>query len=693
MIAQTIYVATNGNDSNSGSISSPYKTFSKAVSVMSAGSTCIIKGGVYEQELLVSKNGSSGNYLTFKAADGEKVTIKATTVVNGWQLHSGSIYKANVNMSIDSRFRTLYHNGEYMDLARWPNNVDNDRWTLNTVAVTGGDASSFQAASIPNIDWTGGLVYYLGAHSGTSWTRPITSSTATQINHVGVDITKWPFDPHNPTVWRSIPGNNRGQMFLFNKLEALDYAREWFYDSANTILYFQTPDGSIPANGTVEIATRQYGAQLTGQYIKVEGIDFFGGSIKISGSNNVFFNNTVVHANEGHDNLNNTGASVGEAAIEVLGANTLVKRCTINHSAVNGIVIQNYSGAHNSIIEENTISNIDYLGIHATAVRSTANNIKVLKNTITNAGRDGIYVSGLNCETAYNDASRAELINSDSGVFYTVGNTALKGSVIHHNWFHDSASPAYSSAKAAGIYLDNDSKGYVVHHNVIWNVSWSGFQVNWANWNIDFFNNTIWNAGGAMDSWVNGRVQQDNRIYNNFASTGDWFRGTGFDIQNNVIEANSPFEDVANLNFMPKSGTSLIDSGRQIAGFVNPYKGTAPDLGAYERGGTAWTAGVDAIMDTGEALDVAQFLNQKSNLTIYPNPASDVINIQFDANQNSGTITVKVYSLLGRLVQIQQFDLSQNSEINLPLHSFSQGTYLIKLFANDTVYNGKFIKK
>ena len=78
---------------------------------------------------------------------------------------------------------------------------------------------------------------------------------------------------------------------------------------------------------------------------------------------------------------------------------------------------------------------------------------------------------------------------------------------------------------------------------------------------------------------------------------------------------------------------------------------------------------------------------------MYPNPASDVLNVQFETNQNRGIVTVKVYSLLGRLVQIKQFDESQNSEISIPLNDFSHGTYLIKLFANGSVYNGKFIKK
>ena len=606
--ADNIYVATNGDDANNGTIESPYKTFSKAISVMSAGDVCIIREGVYEEELSINKNGTAGNYLTFKAADGETVEIKATSVVNGWQLHSGSIYKANVNMSIASRFRAVYHNSEYMDLARWPNNTDNNRWTIDCTPVTGGDGSHFLVDGVPNIDWTGGLVYYLGAHSGASWTRTITNSSTSRIDFTEVDITKWPFSTHNPTNWRDNPGNNRGQLYLLNKLEALDYAREWYYDGGTNTLYFQAANGSIPADGSVAYATRKYAAELSGDYIILDGLNFFGGSIKINNNadNNQILNCTVIHGSEGHDDITNTSAQVGEGAIEVLGDNTLIKGCTVDHSSVSGIIIAGWA-ASNCTVEENYISNIDYVGIHASPIRTSANNMKILKNTITNAGRDGMYVAGSNCEIAYNDVSASQKINSDSGVFYTVGNSELKNNEIHHNWFHDATAPAYSHnpsdpGKAAGIYLDNNSKGYTVHHNVVWNVSWSGYQVNWNNTNLDFFHNTIWNAERAMDCWVNGYVQENNKIYNNFASSGEWFTetATDFDIQDNLITSTSQFEDADNQNFMPSSGSSVVDAGMVISGFTKPYKGSAPDIGAYERFGTRWTAGVNAIEDTGE---------------------------------------------------------------------------------------------
>lgn len=627
--AKEVYVATNGNDSNTGTVNSPYKTFAKAVSVMSAGDVCIIRAGVYEEELIINKNGTAGNYLTFKAAAGEEVEIKATKVLNGWELHTGNIYKASVNMQAkdeekvnqydednesgikdgeNGRFRAVYHNEEYMDLARWPNNTDNNRWTVDCHPVDNGDDSHFQVSNIPNIDWTGGLVYYLGAHSGASWTRTITNSSSTRIDFTPVNITKWPFSTHNPTTWRNYPGNNRGQFYLFDKLEALDHAREWYYDNSAKLLYLQTADGTMPADGTIQYATRKFAAQIEGDYIKIEGINFFGGSVIIHNraDNNEILNCKITHGSEGHDSLSNTSAQVGEAALEILGDNTIVKNCTVNHSSVSGIIIAGWAAA-DCTLEGNTISNIDYVGIHASPIRTSANDTRVLKNTIFNAGRDGMYVAGSNCEIAYNDVSASQRINSDSGVFYTVGNSNLKNNEIHHNWFHDATAPSYSHnpsdpAKAAGIYLDNDSKGYSVHHNVVWNVSWSGYQVNWNNTHLDFFHNTIWNAERAMDSWVNGRTQENNRIYNNFANTGEWFTGTAndFDIKDNLIANVSPFEDPDDHNFAPKFGSQVVDKARNISDFEKPFFGNGPDIGAYEFGATRWTAGVDAIEDTGE---------------------------------------------------------------------------------------------
>lgn len=687
----TYYVATNGDDNNSGTEASPFKTFNKVISVMSSGSTCIIKGGVYEEQLLINKDGVAGGYLTFKAAPGERVKIKATKYINGWQSHAGNIYKTTVDMTIAQRYRNIYHNEKHMDLARWPNNEDNNRFTVDCKFIEGGNSNSFILTDIPDFNWAGGLVYYLGGHSGTSWTREITMSSTTKIEHVGVDITKWPFNPHNPTILRN---GHKGQLYLFNKLEALDYAREWFYDETTKTLYFQTGDGKKPNDNTVEYAHNKFVAELKGDYIKVQGIEFFGGSIKIKGKFNIFENNKVIHGSEGFDNLASTSAGVGESAIEVLGPNTTVKNCIIDKSSANGISVANWANAHNSILEKNIITNINYLGIHATPIRSTANNVKVLKNRITNSGRDGMYVSGNNCEVAYNDVSKAQLINADSGVFYTVGNADLKETEIHHNWFHDSKPPSYAGEKAAGIYLDNNSKGYVVHHNVMWNVSWSGYQVNWANWNLDFFHNTIWNAGQATGTWVNGYEQKNNRVYNNYSNVGDWFTVTGFENNDNLISATSPLVNANAQNFMPLEASEVVDKGRIISGFSVAYNGAAPDIGAYEYGGTQWTAGINAIEDNETTLNITDVTEENDiDILLYPNPVKNILNINFKNTFDFKNSSLVIYSILGNKITSFKLDeIRTENTVKLPVDDLSVGNYLLKVISPTKVSSRIIIK-
>ena len=52
------YVAPNGSDSNNGSITSPFATINKAVSMASAGDTIYLRGGTYHQTVYVGKSGT-----------------------------------------------------------------------------------------------------------------------------------------------------------------------------------------------------------------------------------------------------------------------------------------------------------------------------------------------------------------------------------------------------------------------------------------------------------------------------------------------------------------------------------------------------------------------------------------------------------------------------------------------------------
>ncbi|VXC03559.1 Cell wall-binding protein [Flavobacterium sp. 9AF] len=72
--ATNYYVATNGNDSNSGtSTSSPFQTLSKAINQAAAGDTIYVRGGThnYSSTIVITKNGSSSAKINVYAYNNE----------------------------------------------------------------------------------------------------------------------------------------------------------------------------------------------------------------------------------------------------------------------------------------------------------------------------------------------------------------------------------------------------------------------------------------------------------------------------------------------------------------------------------------------------------------------------------------------------------------------------------------------
>jgi PKD repeat protein len=72
-LATDIFIATNGNDGNPGTITQPLATLHQAVLNASAGDTIYFRAGSYNQNLYwdFGANGSAGNYITIQAYDGD----------------------------------------------------------------------------------------------------------------------------------------------------------------------------------------------------------------------------------------------------------------------------------------------------------------------------------------------------------------------------------------------------------------------------------------------------------------------------------------------------------------------------------------------------------------------------------------------------------------------------------------------
>ncbi len=78
------YVATNGSDSNPGTIDQPWKTIQKAADTLVAGATVYIRGGTYNEQVKPKNSGISGYYITYSAYQDEQVTIDGMILPVFW---------------------------------------------------------------------------------------------------------------------------------------------------------------------------------------------------------------------------------------------------------------------------------------------------------------------------------------------------------------------------------------------------------------------------------------------------------------------------------------------------------------------------------------------------------------------------------------------------------------------------------
>ena len=74
--ARAFYVAVKGNDSNPGTIDSPWRTVQHSADSVEAGATVYIRGGVYNESVDIDVSGSAtAGPITFQSYPGETAIL------------------------------------------------------------------------------------------------------------------------------------------------------------------------------------------------------------------------------------------------------------------------------------------------------------------------------------------------------------------------------------------------------------------------------------------------------------------------------------------------------------------------------------------------------------------------------------------------------------------------------------------
>jgi parallel beta-helix repeat protein len=718
--AAKYYVSsTAGNDANSGtSTATPWKSLAKvnSFSLQPGDEILFRRGDKWSGTITVNSSGNAVSPIVYGAyGEGDKPKIYGSEVITGWELHAGNIYKATFNTTTTQ----IFVDGVKMKLARLTNTGYN---TVN--AVTSQTQFSCDALD-PGLDYSGARVM-LRTENWYSIMRSVTSSNSKTL-----------------TIDRVPPGTikvNQG-FLLNNKLEFLDSAGEWYYDTATKTVYLWAPNGDTPANYEIRGSVIDNGVYILNQhYITIQDLNILQQKEKglfVNGNNLTIDNNQI----EGQDGY----------GIFTEGHQTVWAIQNNKFDDINGMAISVW--IQNSFVRDNEITNMgvfDKLGINGTTSDGGGQGINISGdgntieyNRIIGAGYDGISWRG-NAIIQYNFIKDVLLSKGDGGAIYT-GSPTAAGSYVAYNIIDNvvgnKAGGTTGRNLGEGIYLDEPTFNITAEYNTVTRCSNGGIFLHRVE-NCIIRDNTVFDArqcfqaskysgsvkssvannlfviGKATDdydprqlalSYSGGNVIFDNNIYvNGFASDLVFKIVTPFGY-NTFNQWKAFIGSDANSTYI---GTKLAVGEKQEI-FYNATKiaktfhlngAVAKDVYGVTVSGTFTLQPFTSIILRGTNLlnisEISTGIKKPEavgSLCFYPNPFNGEINIEFAGNNSD--VTIDVFDNLGSLIKRVYNGYAVNG-----LNTFvwngrggngaklPDGIYYIRIMSEGNIQTGKVFK-
>lgn len=505
--ATDYYFSQNGNDNNSGtSESNPFQTLTKASSLLlQPGDRLFFKRGeVFRGTLQVFYSGTESQPIILTSyGTGTDAVISGSEFVNNWTSVGNGIYKAACPVYP----QMVFDNSEPQTLARFPN-----KGFYFTDAANGNNG--FSDNDLPD---KGSLYVGAGVHIRTARFRYDERIVSTQSGgYLGFD---------KPTAAAITAGAG---YYLTGKLEFVDEAGEYYYNSSEQQLYYKSKDGNAPENNTIEVSRYDNGIEA------------------VSSANLIIKNLIITHQQ------NNGVRILGNAT-----DNLTIDKCTfqqiylyaITGGNKNGLSVTNNSfsdiwsggifigGITNVDISNNTF---DRIGIAAPG-RATDGLISykclymngssgiISNNIIDSIGNNGIEFNQ-NTIIEKNIISKYCMVTDDGAgiVAYGEMNGIRNGTgcIVRNNIVHDpvgnSESFPFSNLPFVnGIGMDDNSGNAIIENNTVYNVIGRGISIHNSSFN-QVRNNTVFNCNNGSlvfehdynGSMLSGNVASGNILYN-----------------------------------------------------------------------------------------------------------------------------------------------------------------------------------
>ncbi|MBI3850164.1 MAG: right-handed parallel beta-helix repeat-containing protein [Verrucomicrobia bacterium] len=506
--AVDFYVATNGNDTWSGTLAAPngrktdgpFATLERArdelrklkvAGKLKVAVTVHLRSGFYPLEksfaLSQEDSGTEKSPVVYRAYRREEVRLVGGKVITGFkpvtdtvvlnrleESARGKVLQADLKAIgisdlgeavTDGKRLELFFADQPMTLARWPNDgfvrivgvVGGEPYTSH--GIVGDKIGKFTYDGDRPKRWAAEKDFWLHGYWFWDW-----SDSYEKVESIDADKRTFNLTPPYHGY-----GYRKGQRYYaLNLLAELDAPGEWYLDRQTGILYFWPPSPLEKSRAVVSVTptllTLKDASWVTFRGLTLEATR--GTAVTISGGTE----NRIVGCT-----IRNTG---GDAVSIAGGTSNSVVGCDIYQTAGSGISLdggdrKTLTPAGHSA-ENNHIHNFGRIyRTYRPAVNISGVGNRVVHNLMHDAPHEAIQLSGNDHFIEFNEIHSVCYETGDVGAFYMGRDWTMRGTVIRNNYFHDIRGPGLYGAMA--VYLDDATSGITVYGNVFYRAGRAAF--------------------------------------------------------------------------------------------------------------------------------------------------------------------------------------------------------------------------
>ena len=507
LLANNIYVATNGNDAWSGLLSDPnqektdgpFASLERARNEIRAlkqknlpskeGITVLLRQGIYSLnepfELNDRDSGTPTCPISYRAYNRERVRVIGGKSVSGFQKvidantlnrlpesARGQVYFADLRSQGITQYGSagesgleLFFQNKPMVVSRWPN----DQF-IKIVAIAGQTVVDVRGTKgcvegIFNYDsdrpnrWTNENDIWVHGYWFWDW-----SDQRQRVSKIDTEKRQIEIAPpyHNY-------GYRKGQWFYaFNLLSEIDQPGEWYLDRQSGLLYFWPPAALSEENPLVSVldnllvmknVSHVSWRDITFEATRKTPILMSGGvSNRIVGCTlrNMGGSAISVSGGQGHSVIGCDVYNCGSGGISLSGG----ERKTLTPAG--------HSAENNHVHHYGRWKPMYSAGISISGVGN-----RVAHNLIENAPHQAMSFSGNDHVIELNEIHSVCFESNDAGAIYSGRDWTMRGTVIRNNYLHDIT--GFEGKGCVGVYLDDMYCGTEISGNLFYRVTRAAF--------------------------------------------------------------------------------------------------------------------------------------------------------------------------------------------------------------------------